>query len=76
MKTPDINSLVTGILTVIGIAIAIGQYGRLEAWARRQAMEAMLWDRGLPHFFAAQPAVRNTKVGKHRAHHTSIRSEK
>jgi hypothetical protein len=52
MKATDINSLVAGILAIIGFAIGIGQYGRLEAWARNQAMEAMMWKRGLPYFFA------------------------
>jgi hypothetical protein len=57
MKTPEIGSLVSGIIAIVGIAISIGQYGRLESWARHQAMEAMAWKRGLPYFFAP-PAKR------------------
>ena len=41
MKTPEIGSLVTGILAIVGLALALGQYGRLETWARNQAIEAM-----------------------------------
>lgn len=58
MRTPDISSLVTGILTVVAIAIGLGQYGKLETWARKQAMEAMLWKHGLPNFFAPVPSKR------------------
>ena len=55
MRTPEIGSLVTGILAVIGLAMALGQYGRLESWARHQAIEAMAWKQGLPYFFAPIP---------------------
>jgi len=52
MKTPDFGSLVTGFLTIIGIAMACGQYGKLQAWTRNQAAEALAWKQGLPYFFA------------------------
>ena len=70
MRTPDIGSLVTGILAVVGIALALGQYGRLETWARNQAIEAMSWKRGLPYFFApvGNPRHKAMKAG-HRAGH-------
>ena len=52
MKTPDFGSLVTGFLTIIGLAMACGQYGKLEAWTRNQAADALAWKQGLPYFFA------------------------
>ncbi len=47
MKPAEIGSLVSGLLVVIGIAIGLGQYPRLERWAREQAIEAMEWKQGL-----------------------------
>ena len=62
MKTPDFGSLVTGFLTIIGLAMACGQYGKLEAWTRNQAVEALAWKQGLPYFFAP---VHKGKAGHH-----------
>jgi hypothetical protein len=52
-STPDLSPLIKGVLVLIGIAIALGQYPRLERWARTQALEAVQWKQGLPYFFAA-----------------------
>ncbi len=52
MGAVDISPLVKGLLVVIGISLAVGQYGRLEHWARKQAVEALVWSRPLPYFFA------------------------
>jgi hypothetical protein len=41
MGSVDIFPLVRGLLIVIGISIALGQYGQLEAWARKEAVHAM-----------------------------------
>ncbi len=49
----DLSSLIRGLLAVIGIAIAFGQYPKLEHWSREQAAESLAWKRGLPHFFAS-----------------------
>lgn len=51
MGSVDLSGLIRGLLTVIGIALATGQYGKLESWARHQAIEAMTWKHGLPYFF-------------------------
>jgi hypothetical protein len=51
--TPDLSPLIKGVLVLIGIAIVLGQYPRLENWARSQALEAVEWKQGLPYFFAA-----------------------
>ena len=48
----DLSSLIRGLLAVIGIAIALGQYPKLEYWSREQAAESIAWKHGLPHFFA------------------------
>ena len=53
-NVPDMSGLIKGILAVIGIAMATGQYPRLESWSRSQAIEALEWKQGLPHFFKAQ----------------------
>ncbi len=55
-STPDLSPLVKGVLALMGIAIALGQYPRLEHWARAQALEAVQWKQGLPYFFPASPA--------------------
>jgi hypothetical protein len=55
MNTPDIGPLVKGIMVIIGISIATGQYSNLEHWARVQAAEAFLWKEPLPYFFATVP---------------------
>jgi hypothetical protein len=52
MQTPDISPLVKGALAIIGLALALGQYGRLEHWARTQALHAVAWREPLPSFFA------------------------
>jgi hypothetical protein len=57
--TPDLSPLVKGVLVLIGIAIALGQYPRLERWARSQALEAVQWKQGLPYFFDAAHAESN-----------------
>jgi hypothetical protein len=49
--TPDLSPLIKGVLALISIAIALGQYPRLERWARSQALEAVQWKQGLPYFF-------------------------
>jgi hypothetical protein len=51
MQTPDLGPLVRGIIVVIGIAIALGQYPKLERWAKLQAIGAIEWKQGLPYFF-------------------------
>jgi|GEM_PF-2544724 len=47
----DISPLVKGVMAVIGIAFALGQYPKLEHWARAQAVEAMEWKQELPDLF-------------------------
>lgn len=56
MQTPDITPLVKGAIAIVGLALALGQYGRLEQWARTQALHAVAWPEPLPYFFA-QPGV-------------------
>lgn len=41
MRPTEIKDLVAGLLVVIFIAIAVGQYGRLQAFARAQAQAAL-----------------------------------
>ena len=65
MQTPDLSPLVKGVIVVVGLAIALGQYPKLETWARAQALEAVAWKQGLPYFFAPSPVE-----PKHR-HYTS-----
>jgi hypothetical protein len=66
-STPDLSPLIKGVLVVIGISIALGQYPKLERWARTQALEAVAWKQGLPYFFAP-----SSHVGP-RHHHTALR---
>ena len=47
----DVSPLIRGLLAIIGIAVAFGQYPKLEQWAREQAAESFAWKQGLPHFF-------------------------
>jgi hypothetical protein len=68
MNTPDISALLRGVLAIVMLAIAIGQYPRLERWARSRAVEALEWKEGLPYFFAQpQPAGRRSGSA-HRLH--------
>jgi hypothetical protein len=41
MKPTEIKDLVTGLLVLIFAAMALGQYGRLERFARREAVAAL-----------------------------------
>ena len=41
MKPTEIKDLVTGLLAIIFVAIALGQYGRLEHFARVEAAKAL-----------------------------------
>jgi hypothetical protein len=52
MNFPDLSPLIKGVFVIVGFAIALGQYPRLETWARSQAIEAVSWKQGLPYFFA------------------------
>jgi hypothetical protein len=54
MQTPDLSPLVRGIIVIIGIAIALWQYTKLERWAKLQAIEAIEWKQGLPYFFSSK----------------------
>lgn len=55
MQIPDLSPLIKGVIVIVGMAIATGQYGRLESWARVQALHAVAWSEPLPYFFA-QPS--------------------
>jgi hypothetical protein len=48
----DLSSLIRGLMAVIGIAFALGQYPKLAHWSRVQAAESIAWKHGLPHFFS------------------------
>ena len=41
MRNIDLKDLVIGLLTVIFLSMAVGQYGRLQEFAKRQAMAAL-----------------------------------
>jgi hypothetical protein len=60
MQTLDLSPLVKGIIVIVGIAIALGQYPKLERWAKTQALEAIEWKQGLPYFF---PQTDKNKTG-------------
>jgi hypothetical protein len=62
MQTPDLSPLVRGVIVIVGLAIALGQYPNLEKWARTQALEAVSWKQGLPYFFP-QPSTTHHKAG-------------
>jgi hypothetical protein len=51
MNIVDLSPLIKGLLPIIGIAISLGQYPKLEQWARAQAVESLAWKQGLPHIF-------------------------
>ena len=63
-NAPDLSGLIKGLLVVIGIAITTGQYPRLEAWSRSQAIEALSWKQGLPHFFRNQAQHPHSKSNR------------
>lgn len=69
MNAVDISGLVKGILTIIGISIALGQFGKLEHLARKQAMEALEWKQGLPYFF--EPERTRNHTGENMNHHSN-----
>ncbi len=48
MRTPDIAPLIQGVFVLIAIAVGLGQYPRLEHWARAQALGAMQWEQPFP----------------------------
>lgn len=41
MKPTEIKDLVVGLLAVIFVAMAIGQFGTLERFARKQMIQAL-----------------------------------
>ena len=51
MRTPDIGSLFSGLMVVVMISLATGNYRILEKWARIHAIEAMIWKQPLLYFF-------------------------
>ncbi len=52
MKPTEIKDLVSGILAIIFLALALGQYGRLERFARAEVAKA-LRPKAAPAFFPA-----------------------
>ena len=50
MKPVEIKDLVAGLLVIIFAAVALGQYGRLERFARQEVARA-LRPRPTPEFF-------------------------
>jgi hypothetical protein len=54
MNAPDLSSLVKGAIAVVGIAITLGLYGKLESWTRQQAIQAVTWKEPLPYFFGSK----------------------
>lgn len=51
MKSTDIKDLVSGLITIILIAIAFGQYGKLREFVVKEAKEAMNVGKATPTFF-------------------------
>ena len=51
MRTPDISSIFSGLMVVVMIALATGNYRALEKWARHQGAEVLAWKQPLPYFF-------------------------
>lgn len=52
MRPTEIKDIVTGLLAIIFVAMALGQYGRLEQFARAEAAKA-LQPKPVPAFFPA-----------------------
>lgn len=76
MNPPDISPLVKGAIALVGIALTLGFYGKLEHWARNEALEAIEWKEPLPYFFAS-PYHASHKARSH-AHTTTrhLRAER
>ena len=75
MNTPDLSPLIKGVLVIVGIAIAIGQYPRLEVWARSQAIQAVAWKQPLPYFFQGSATHAHRKAKLSHAESEEKRSE-
>ncbi len=54
MRPADIGSLIAGLLVIVGIALAMGQYPRLERFAREQAVLALRGWEPQPFFVKAK----------------------
>jgi hypothetical protein len=55
VKAIEFKDLVTGLLVVVGIALAIGQYDKLEMFAKKEANESLRgWD---THVFFDKPVL-------------------
>jgi hypothetical protein len=55
VKAIEFKDLVTGLLVIIGIALAIGQYNKLELFAKKEAVNALRgWD---GHVFFNKPIL-------------------
>jgi|GEM_PF-3907369 len=52
-NVPDLSPFIKGVFVVTSFAIALGQYPKLEAWARKQAIEAVAWKEPHPYFFSS-----------------------
>jgi hypothetical protein len=74
MNTPDLSPLVKGIVALIGVALALGQFGNLEQWASNQAMEAIMWKKPLPYFFDSQSS--DGKVHQRHIQKESLNNER
>jgi hypothetical protein len=53
MRPTEIKDLVVGIITIILIAIALGQFDRLHSFARKEAARSLKGWSALPQFFPA-----------------------
>ena len=61
-STPDLSPLIKGVLALIGIAIALGQYPKLEHWARAQALEPYNGSKVFRTFSRLRVPRRNTVI--------------
>ena len=72
MNIPDLSPLIKGVLVIVGIAIAIGQYPRLEVWARSQAIGSCV-ERAASVFF---PRIGYACTPESKMHSGRIRRER
>lgn len=64
MRPAEIKDLVVGLMVVVMIAMATGQYGKLKQFSRKQAASALKGWKTHPFFPAGYDGAKGRVVGR------------
>ena len=66
------TELIRGITSLVLLSVALGQYPRLERWARHEAMRALVWEATPPFFPGTYRAMYPNSAEEAKSRRTKI----